>query len=185
VHHHKSLREHLDELAARGHQPVFEVTEDPTLVAFAALFDGSGLVAFDANKRLRTDAWSPIYDCWTESQRTPTATVERFDATWAPIWGRTDRLAGFRTGRDSALLGTTPTVAMPQDERTAALLMLVTTTFLHLSADRDGAQLTVRGAMESSGSRFRYVMLDAAALGPGTAPAPACATSKRTVRPGT
>jgi hypothetical protein len=185
VHSHKSLREHLDDLAARGHEPVFEVIEDPTLAAFATLFDGSGLAAFDANKRLRTDAWSPIYDCWTEARTTPTAAVDRFEAIWSPVWGGTDPLAGFRTGWDSALLGTTPTVAMPQDERTAALLMLVTTTFLHLSADRDGTQLSVRGAMEGSGSGFRYVTLDQAALGRRTTPASAPARSRRSVRPST
>jgi len=185
MHHHTSLREHLDELAARGQRPAFEVIEDPTLVAFAALLDESGLLALDANKRLRTDAWSPIYDCWTESQTTPTATVERFEAIWAPAWGGTDPVTGFRTGWDSALLGGTPTVTMPQDERTAALLMLVTTTFLHLSADRYGTQLCVRGAMEASGSRFRYVTLDPASLGRSTTSAPTSARPQRTFWPST
>jgi hypothetical protein len=150
----------LEELAAQGHEPSFELTDDPTLVAFAALFDESRLTNFDANKRLRTDAWSPIYDCWTESQLAPDSPVERFEASWTPVWGRTDPRTGFRVGWDSALLGSTPTAAMPSDERTAALLMLVTTTFVHLSASRNGSAVTVRGAFEMTGPDLGYVLLD-------------------------
>ncbi len=164
MHHHLSLRQHLEELASRGQEPTFELTDDPTLMAFAALFDNSGLANFDANKRLRTDAWSPIYDCWTESQLAPDSRVERFEAIWAPVWGRTDPRNGFRVGRDSALLGTTPTIAMPKDERTAALLMLVTTPFVHLSASRTGPEVLVRGAVEMAGPDLGYVVLNPAVV---------------------
>jgi hypothetical protein len=162
VHHHPSLRERLTDLAARGDELTFEPTDDPTLVAFATLVEESGLFAFDANKHQRTDAWSPVYDCWTESQQRPDSPTVGFEAIWAPVSEGTDPLTGFRRGRDSVLLGSTPTVAMPQDERTEALLLLVTTTFVHLSASREGSGLTVRGAVDVAGRDFRYVMLDPA-----------------------
>jgi hypothetical protein len=187
MHPHRSLRERLDDLAAHGREPAFELTDDPTLVAFAALFDESGLAALDANKHLRTDAWSPTYDCWTESRQAPDSAVERFEATWTPVWGRTDPLTGFRTGWDSALLGSTPTAAMPQDERTAALLMLVTTRFVHLSASREGSDLLVRGAVDEGGAPdFDYLQLDPAvgSARRGTPPSPSD-MSVRTTQPST
>lgn len=165
MHHHGSLREHLAAVAADGGEPTFELTDDPTLVAFAALFELSELIALDANKRLRTDAWSPSYECWTESLHDVGSPIERFEVTWTPAWARTDPLTGFRVGWDSALLGSTPTVAMPQDERTAALLMLVTTAYVHLSASRDHSGVLVRGAVDAGGPDFRYLMLDPAAVG--------------------
>jgi hypothetical protein len=48
---------------------------------------------------------------------------------------------------------------MPQDERTAALLLLVTSSFVHLSARRDGTMLVVQGAIDDIDEGFRYVEL--------------------------
>ena len=163
---HKSWRERLGGLA-EGPEPVFEPSDDPTLVAFAQLFVESELFAFDANKRLRTDAFSPLYDCETASVRTAGARPELLVVIWTPVWEGTDPLAGFRTGHDSTYLGTTPTVAMPQDERTAALLLLVTSSFVHLSARREDSALVVQGAIDSGGDDFRFVE-----LAPAAAPAP-------------
>jgi hypothetical protein len=160
--HHIPLRDRLTALATHHDQPRFETSQDPTLVAFAGLFADSGLSAFDANKHLRTGALSPIYDCETESQATPDSESKLFVAIWTPVWGRTDPVTGFRTGRDSVLLGTTPTVAMPQDERTAALLLLVTTTFVHLSGTYADGVAVVEGAAEADDGRYRFVKLDAA-----------------------
>ncbi|HKC29249.1 MAG TPA: hypothetical protein VKB75_14645 [Jatrophihabitans sp.] len=156
---HRSLRARIAALVDTQTPPVFEASADPTLLAFAQLFIDSDLAAFDANKHLRTDALSPLYDCETESVREPGDEPELFVVIWAPVWAGTDPVAGFRTGRDSAYLGSTVTVAMPQDERTAALLMLVTTSYVHLSARWDGTRLMVQGAVDAGGDEFRFVEL--------------------------
>ena len=175
---HRSWRERVGAILA-DRDPIFEPSNDPTLTAFAELFVGSQLVAFDANKRLRTDALTPLYDCETESVRRAGEPPELFVVVWTPVWEGTDPVAGFRTGRDSAYLGTTPTVAMPQDERTAALLLLVTTSFVHLSARYDGSTLVTQGAIDTGANDFRFVELvstmarpdDTAAGQPGSAAA--------------
>jgi hypothetical protein len=167
--HHTPLRDRLTTLAAHHDQPRFDVSRDPTLVAFARLFADSGLCAFDANKHLRTGALSPIYDCETESRVRPGDDPQRFVAIWAPVWDNTDPVTGFRTGRDSVLLGSTPTVAMPQDERTAALLLLVTTAFVHLSGAYEGGVAVVEGAVEADDNRYRFLRLDAALVGESAA----------------
>lgn len=156
---HRNLRELISGHAEHGAGPVFEPSDNSTLVAFAQLFVESGLVAFDANKRLRTDALSPLYDCETESVREAGQTPELFVVIWTPVWAGTDPVTGFRTGHDSAYLGTTPTVAMPQDERTAALLLLVTSAFIHLSARRERAMLVVQGAIDEGDDEFHFVEL--------------------------
>jgi hypothetical protein len=158
MHMHRSLRERLEALAEHE-QPVFETSEDPALVAFARLFVDSELYAFDANKHLRTGALTPIYDCWTDSRRSADGDVEHFVAIWAPVWANADPVTGFRTGRDSAAYGSTPTVAMPQDERTAALLTLVTTPFVHLSASRAQSGILVQAAEETDSNDFRFLTL--------------------------
>jgi hypothetical protein len=145
-----------------GHRdaaPEFEPSEDLVLVEFLRLFLTSELAAFDADKRLRTDALSPLFDCETVSVRAAGASAESFAVIWTPVWQGTDPLAGFRTGHDSAYLGSTPTVAMPPDERTDALLLLVTSQYVHLSAMRDGARVVVRGAVDDGENTFRFVEL--------------------------
>lgn len=172
--HHLSLRERL--LAHEIHEPVFEASDDPVLVAFGRLFVASELSSFDANKHLRTDALSPIYDCWTESRPAAGEPIDRFVVIWTPVWDGISPVTGFRVGQDSALLGSTPTVAMPQDERTDALLMLVTSTYVHLSGRRADGELVVEGALESDQNSYRFVRLEPAALAAATgdlaAPAP-------------
>jgi hypothetical protein len=70
-----------------------------------------------------------------------------------------DPLTGFRTGEDSILLGTAPTVAMPQDERTDALLLLVTGSFVHLSAEQGHPAPAVRGVVDAGDGEYRFVEL--------------------------
>lgn len=159
MHEHMSLRQRLE--ALRGHgEPVFEASDDPTLVAFAKIFADTDLFSFDANKHLRTDALSPLYDCWTESRAEQGNEPGRFVVIWTPVWSGTDPVTGFRTGSDSVLVGSTPTVAMPQDERTAALLLLVTTTFVHLSASREDSTTLIQGAIEADDGTYRFLTLD-------------------------
>ncbi len=156
---HKSLRQRLEALITHDAEPRFESSGDPVLVAFARIFADSELFAFDANKHLRSDALAPIYDCETESLRQSGAEQELFSVTWAPVWQRDSPVTGFRTGRDSTFIGSTPTIAMPQDERTAALLLLVTTTFIHLSGTREAGLLVVRGAAEDDDGNYRFLEL--------------------------
>lgn len=164
THHHTPLRDRLIALATHRGEPTFEPSRAQTLISFAQLFLDSGLYAFDANKHLRTDALSPIYDCETESRAKPDSETDRFVAVWTPVWAGNDPVTGFRTGQDSAFLGSTPTVAMPQDERTAALLLLVTTRFVHLSASYGQDALLVQGAVETDDNRYRFLQLDPAVL---------------------
>lgn len=146
-------------------EPVFQHSADPTLTAFAALFEESALFTFAADKHLRTGALTPIYDCETQSRPSAEAELERFVVTWAPVWPGTDPVTGFRTGGDSSVLGTAPTVAMPPDERTAALLLLVTSAFVHLSAARTGSGRVVRGALEAEGGSYHFLELIPTDLG--------------------
>lgn len=165
MHMHKSLRERLESLVAHDVEPSFESSSDPALAAFGQIFVDSGLYAFDANKHLRTDALSPIYDCETESQRQNGGQPELFSVTWAPVWRRDDPVTGFRTGRDSTFIGSTPTIAMPQDERTAALLLLVTTTFVHFSGSLEADRHVVRGAADNDHGGYRFLELSPSVTG--------------------
>ena len=178
---HTPLRDRLVALATHHDKPPFELSKSPTLHSFAKLFVDSGCYSFDANKHLRTGALSPIYDCETEARPAPSAEPERFIAIWTPVWGDNDPVTGFRTGRDSVLLGSTPTVAMPQDERTAALLLLVTSTFVHLSATYEGDTALVQGAVETDDNRYRFLTLDPAAVPARTSPASTTADGQRQV----
>ena len=160
---HRTFRERLEALRQHG-EPEFEASADPTLVAFAQLFVDSELVSFDANKHLRTDALSPIYDCETESVSDGDPEPQKFAVNWSPVWAGTAPVTGFRTGRDSVAFGSTPTVAMPQDERTAALLLLVTSAFVHLSAHPSASGPLIQGAVDDEDGRLRFVTLEPAAL---------------------
>lgn len=161
-----SLRERFKALGMHD-EPVFERSGDPTLAAFASIFDESELFTFAADRHLRTGALTPIYDCETQSGGSPDSELQKFVVTWAPVWPHVDPVTGFRTGGDSSVFGTAPTVAMPPDERTAALLLLVTTTFVHLSASRVGSRHLVRGAMEADDGGFRFLELTPVDVGAG------------------
>jgi hypothetical protein len=161
MHEHVSLRDRLQALTEHR-EPVFEPSTDPTLVAFSKLFAESGLFALEASKRIRVDALATMYDCETETRSEADAVPGIFEANWTPVGFGDDPLTGFRTGWDSVALGSTPTVAMPQDERTAALLLLVTSTFVHLEARRAEPMPIIRGALDAPGSIFRFVSLDPA-----------------------
>ncbi|HZV27462.1 MAG TPA: hypothetical protein VFG00_14340 [Acidothermaceae bacterium] len=155
-----SLRERLEALTEHR-EPVFELSDDPTLVAFSKLFAQSELFALEASKRIRVDAFSTTYDCETETRSDADAAPGVFEAIWTPVWPGEDPLTGFRTGSDS-VFGHRPTVAMPQDERTAALLLLVTSIFVHLSASRAEPLPVIRGALDAPAGAYRFVTLDPA-----------------------
>jgi hypothetical protein len=159
MHTYESLHEWLDRLFGQPQPVRFRPSTDPALVAFAELFAASGLAAFAASKRLRLDAYTLLYDCWTESTREPGGAAEVFPVAWAPNRQGADPLTGFRTGEDSILLGTAPTVAMPQDERTDALLLLVTSRFVHLSAEQHQPAPVVQGVVDTGGDHYDFLSL--------------------------
>jgi hypothetical protein len=161
-----SLLERLGAAAGRRAPAVFEPSADPTLIAFAELFADSGLTAFTATKQARVDALTLVYDCWTESTRGPGEPPETFSVAWSPNRQGNDPLVGFRAGEDSLFLGTAPTVAMPQDERTNALLLLVTSRFVHLSAQQDQPRPVIRGVLDTDAD-YRFLILDPGAAGAG------------------
>src|SRR4029077_20320725 len=97
---HRTWRERLGLPAEHHPEPVFEPSDDPVLVAFAQLFAESELVTFDANKRLRTDAFSPLYDGETELLREVVQRPELWMASWTPIWSDPDPVTGLRSGHD-------------------------------------------------------------------------------------
>jgi hypothetical protein len=156
---HPAFRERVLKLLGQGGHVQFEPSLDPTLIAFSALFASSGLSGFAANKQLRLDALTLVYDCWTESTRQPGEQAQTFAVAWTPNRQGMDPLTGFRTGEDSILLGTAPPVAMPQDERTDALLLLVTSRFVHLSARRATPADVIHGVLETSGASYRFLTL--------------------------
>lgn len=87
---------------------------------------------------------------------------EKLVVIWTPVWSGDDPLTGFRTGHDSVAFGSTPTVAMPQDERTATLLLLVNSTFVHLSASRGESVPIIRGVVDADFGAYRFLTLDPA-----------------------
>jgi hypothetical protein len=156
--HHPPLLDRWAQALGRRESVRFEPSADPVLVAFAELFADSGLTAFAATKQARVDALTLVYDCWTESTRREGETPETFHAVWSPNRQGSDPLVGFRTGEDSPFLGTAPTVALPQDERTDALLLLVTSRFVHLSGRRDHPRPVIEGIVDTDDD-FRFVVL--------------------------
>jgi hypothetical protein len=160
-----SLLDRLGAAFGRRATVVNESSADPTLIAFAELFAASGLTAFAATKQARVDALTLVYDCWTESTRGPGGPPETFAVAWSPNRQGNDPLVGFRTGEDSLFLGTAPTVAMPQDERTDALLLLVTSRFVHLSAEQGDPPPAVSGIVDTGDGEYRFLSLDPAAAG--------------------
>jgi hypothetical protein len=155
------FRERVLTLLGQGAHVQFEPSLDPTLIAFSALFASSGLAGFAAYKQLRLAALTPVYDCWTESAPVTGDPAQTFAVAWIPDPGGTNPMTGFRTREGSILMGGAP-VMMPQDERTAALLLLVVNQFVYLSARRATPRDVVHGVLESSGDRYRFLTLEEA-----------------------
>lgn len=146
-----------------GSERTADAAEAETLVAFARLYLASDLVTFTANKYRRTGVPEPIYDCWTETRAQPGGPLERFELSWAPGRQDGDPITGFRDGRDLALSAAADS-GIPQDHRTAALLLLVTTKFVYLSAIRTDSGPHVRGAIEMADGTQHYVVLAPGAI---------------------
>jgi hypothetical protein len=156
---HVSMREHLLERAEEGHEVNFVPSKDQPLVEFARLFARTDWYSFDANKYVPADEWSPLYELAVEIVRESGKQPEVFELYWSPVLpGRAIR-EGFHTGQDSAVWGSTPSELAPDDERIAAMLLLATTNYVHLSASRERVPPLVRGAIEERGEEYTYVVL--------------------------
>lgn len=151
-------------LRAQAGHVRFEASLDPTLIAFSALFAASGLAGLAANKQQRLDAPTLVYDCWTDSTPVPGDPAQTFTVAWTPNPPGTEPSTGFRNREGSSPSGTAPLVVMPQDERTDALLLLVTSRFVYLSAHRATPANVVHGVLETSGDRYRFLTLQPAVV---------------------
>jgi hypothetical protein len=158
--HHTSLREHLTERAEGGHHVDFQPSNDAPLLEFAQIFEGTTWFSFDVNKYIPADEWSPLLELTVEIVRTAGAEPETFALNWAPVQPGRPLREGFRQGQDSAVWGSTPSDTEPEDERMAAMLLLATTNYVHLSASREQTPPLVRGAIEERGELYKYVVLE-------------------------
>jgi hypothetical protein len=156
---HTSLREHLVHRAEQDHPVVFVPSNDEPLVEFARLFAATGLYSFDVNKHIPENELWNAFELTVEAVRSPGEAPELMSRYWAPVHAGQDVVTGFHEGPDSALWGSTPADFMPDDENTAALILLVTTNYVHLSASREQTPPLVRGAIDEGGETFRYVVL--------------------------
>jgi hypothetical protein len=156
---HRSLREHLLERAERGHVPQFAPSQDPTLVDFARIFNDTGLYSLDVNKHRPEDEFWAAYVLVADIVRAPALPAEEFQGSWSPVQPGQDLLEGFLAGANSALFGSNPSQAMPPEELSGALLLLVTSNFTHLSASREQDPPLVRGAVDLAGEEFGYLVL--------------------------
>jgi|BarGraNGADG00212_1021973.scaffolds.fasta_scaffold89725_1 hypothetical protein len=156
---HTSLRAHLVERAEQGNPAVFHPSNDPPLAEFATIFADTDLYSFDVNKHLTEDELAPLYELTAETVRTAGDEPELLTRHWSPVYQGQDPMQGFREGPDSAVWGNTLGELMPQDERTAAFMLLLTSNYVHLSASREQSPPLVRGAISEPGEEFRYVVL--------------------------
>jgi hypothetical protein len=166
LHKHTSLREHLVARAQSEHAPVFVPSSDPTLVAFAQIFADTEVYSLDVNKHLPEDEFWASYVLTAETVRTRGAQPEVIYANWSPVEPGQDLAEGFLPGPSSPLFGSTLGEAMPPEELKSALLLLVTTSFIHLSASAEQTPPLVRGAVNLPGEEFGYLVLDPGAPAP-------------------
>lgn len=162
---HTSLRDHLVERAERGHEPVFTPSADPTLVEFARIFTDSSWYALDINKRQPEDTLSTSYEVSAERISVEGATPEIFSTWWEPVWPGQDPRSGFHAGPSSTTYGSSLGEVTPDDERTDAMLLILASDFVHLSASNEQSPALVRGAINTRAEEFGYVVLDPSEIG--------------------
>lgn len=155
-----SLRQHLVQEAERGHPPVFVPSRADPLTELDRIFAGAELFSLDVNKTMPADELTPYYQMTAERVHTQEGKPEVFACFWNPVPAGQDPITGFHAIPDSSEFGSTVPLTMPADERTAALLLLVTSDFVHLSASREQDPPLVRGAVNGPDENYEYVVLD-------------------------
>lgn len=159
THPHTSWREHLLELAERGHEPEFVRVTLPPLVEFDRLFATVDWWSLDVTKSLDADGLARVYQLTGETVPQQGAEPQTFIAAWTPTLPGQDPYEGFTLGTSSVLWGGVGEVPPPDGPLTEACLLLVTTDFVHLSASREQDPPLVRGAVDGPGDGFDYVEL--------------------------
>lgn len=160
VHHHQSLSEHLRLRAEQGHQPDFVPVALPPLVDFDQIFREMGLYSFDVNKFLSADATAQSYTLTSESIAVQGGPAVIEQSQWSAVWPGHDPQDGFAGSPGSVFTQSAGNTPLPECPRTSALLLLVTTDFVHLSASNASTPALVRGALNGDGDGFDYVVLD-------------------------
>lgn len=79
---------------------------------------------------------------------------------WSAVWPGHDPQDGFAGSPGSVFTQSASNAPLPAGPRTSALLLLVTTDFVHLSASNVQTPALVRGALNGRGDGFDYVVLD-------------------------
>jgi hypothetical protein len=154
-----SFREHLVELAERGHEPQFQPVVLPPLVEFDRLFATGDWYSVDVTKSLDADGLTRTYQLTIETVAAAGDEPEVHTAAWNPTVPGQDPYDGFTLGTASVLWGGVAQVPPPDGPLTEACLLLVTSDFVHLSASREQTPPLVRGAVDGPGDGYEYVVL--------------------------
>ena len=159
THPHRTFRDHLVDLAERGHEPSFTPVQLPPLVEFDRLFATVDWFSLDVTKSLDADGLTRVYQLTGETVAAEGDEPQEFSAAWTPTLPGQDPYDGFTLGTSSVLWGGVGEVPPPDGPVTEACLLLVTTDFVHLSATRAQDPPLVRGALDGEGDGFDYVEL--------------------------
>jgi hypothetical protein len=160
MHHHQSLSEHLRLRAEQGHQPVFTPCCLGPLVEFDQIFSDMDRYSFDVNKFLSADATAQSFTLTSESIAVEGGPAVIEQSQWSAVWPGHDPQDGFAGSPGSVFTQSAGNTPLPEGPRTSAFLLLVTTDFVHLSADKSQTPALVRGALNEKGDGFDYVVLD-------------------------
>ena len=156
---HTSFREHLVELAEKGHEPSFTAVDLPPLVEFDRLFASVDWYSLDVTKSLDADGLTRVYQLTAETVVAEGDAPQAWSAAWTPTLPGQDPYDGFTLGTSSVLWGGVGEVPPPDGPMTEAALLLVTNDFVHLSASRSQTPPLVRGAVDGPGDGYEYVEL--------------------------
>lgn len=154
-----SWREHLVELAERGHEPTFTPVDLPPLEEFDRLFATVDWYSLDVTKSLDADGLTRTYEVTAETVHSRGDSPQQWVGSWNATAPGADPRDGFALGTASALWGGGGEVPPPDGPVLEACLLLVTSDFVHLSASREQDPPLVRGAVDGPGDGYDYVEL--------------------------
>ena len=159
THPHRTFREHLIELAERGHEPEFTPVDFPPLVGMDRLFATLDWYSLDVTKYLDDDGFSRVYQLTVETVVARGDEPQVWTTLWTPTLPGVDPYEGFTLATGAVLWGGPTQVPPPDGPLTEACLLVVTDDFVHLSASREQDPPLVRGAINGPGDGFDYVRL--------------------------
>lgn len=118
------------------------------------------LYSFDVNKFLSADAMAQTYTLTSESVAVEGAPAVIERSHWSAVWPGHEPQEGFAGSPGSVFTQSAGNTPLPPSPRTSALLLLVTTDFVHMSASNEETPALVRGALNGKGAGYDYVVLD-------------------------